>query len=149
MACICSFLAVLFMSIFIPSWRHVTLALVFAPAGTFARYILSKSNVLDLQFPVGTLSANLIATAILSACIAIQKQTIAPLSCSVLQGLVDGFCGCLSTVSTFAVELRGLRRFAAYRYALISVLGGIALCVLIYGSVWWSVGLPAMCTYQT
>lgn len=111
---------------------------------------MSKTNKLFKRLPVGTLGANLFATALLAAFKIGQNQSsTSALSCSVLQGLDDGFCGSLSTVSTFAVELRGLRRFDAYRYALISVVSGIVLCVIIYGSAQWSGGLSPLCTFQS
>lgn len=145
-------LAMLLLTILVPFYRHVTFALLFAPFGTFLRFWLGKANKYDNRIMYGTLSANLFATALLSACSVLQRTPSAspsPLSCGVLQGFVDGFCGCLSTVSTFAVELRGLRRLSAYLYAAISVVAGIALVVLIYGSVWWTLGMGARCAFQT
>lgn len=142
--------AVLVLTILLPFYRHVTFALLFAPFGTILRFWLAKINRYDVQLPWGTLSANLIGTAILAACTAIQRRPgVTFLSCGVLQGFDDGFCGCLTTVSTFAVELRGLRRLPAYIYTAVSILTCISLVVLIYGSVWWSIGLVARCSFET
>jgi fluoride ion exporter CrcB/FEX len=54
---------------------------------------------------------------------------------------MDGFCGCLTTVSTWVAELVGMKRKReAYAYALASVSVALGLCVVIMGSVRWSVG---------
>ncbi|KAK6851872.1 hypothetical protein PG995_011997 [Apiospora arundinis] len=55
------------------------------------------------------------------------------IGCQVLQGIEDGFCGCLTTVSTWVSELTGLRRRNAYIYGLASVVVGLALMVAIMG----------------
>jgi fluoride ion exporter CrcB/FEX len=60
------------------------------------------------------------------------------LECSALQGVLDGFCGSLSTVSTFVVELRTLRRRDAYVYGVTSWVVGQVLMVLVLGSWIWS-----------
>ena len=60
--------------------------------------------------------------------------------CQVLQGMMDGFCGCATTVSTWVAELRGLRRGHAYRYGGVSVGVGLGLLVVIMGSERWTVG---------
>jgi CrcB protein len=60
--------------------------------------------------------------------------------CQVLQGVQDGFCGCLTTVSTWVGEIKGLKRRSGYFYCVASVLGGLGLVVVIMGSVRWSVG---------
>lgn len=43
------------------------------------------------------------------------------IGCQVLQGVQHGFCGCLTTVSTWVVELHSLRRKHAYFYGTASV----------------------------
>lgn len=73
------------------------------------------------------------------------------IGCQVLQGVMDGFCGCLTTVSTWVAEIHGLssqdgKKKYAYWYAGASVLGGLGLMVVIMGSVRWSVGFEeAVC----
>ena len=130
------------------SFRHVTLALPFAPLGAWLRYFLAKQlNTGRPSFPLGTFTANMIATALVAVFALLQYSSTnrSIISCAVLTGLIDGFCGCLSTVSTFITEIRGMRRQHAYRYAIISIVGGQALMVLILGSYWWSQGLEAKC----
>ena len=63
--------------------------------------------------------------------------------CQVLQGMMDGFCGCLTTVSTWVVELQGLRVRHAYLYGSISVGIGVGLMVIVMGSFLWTVGFQA------
>ncbi|KAF9970364.1 hypothetical protein BGZ65_011190, partial [Modicella reniformis] len=115
--------------IFIPetsrsSWRHVILATCFAPPGAILRWYLSRFNSRIKFFPVGTFAANLGGSLILAGVVCLQHTPVAdqnPLVCQVLSGLQDGFCGCLTTVSTFALELRTLPRRASYCYGVISV----------------------------
>lgn len=69
-------------------------------------------------------------------------------SCQVLQGVMDGFCGAMTTISTWIAELTSIglgttrrRRFAwAYLYAAVSMGSGLGLLVVIMGSVRWSRG---------
>lgn len=58
----------------------------------------------------------------------------------VLQGVQDGFCGCLTTVSTWVFELKGLKRRHAYRYGSSSVGVSLALLVVIMGTLKWTRG---------
>ena len=60
--------------------------------------------------------------------------------CQVLQGVMDGYCGCLTTVSTWISELVGVRRRHAYRYGISSVLVALAFLVVIMGSMQWTRG---------
>ena len=60
--------------------------------------------------------------------------------CQVLQGMSDGFCGCLTTVSTWVAELTGLRLRHAYFYGLMSVTIALSLMVIIMGSLQWTNG---------
>ncbi len=55
--------------------------------------------------------------------------------CQVLQGGMDGFCGCLTTVSTWVAELKGFRMRHAYKYGGVSIGMGLGLMVVIIGSL--------------
>jgi fluoride exporter len=75
----------------------------------------------------------------------IVRSPISALSCSILYGIDNGFCGCLSTVSTFAVELDTLIRKNAYVYATVSITVGIVILVLLVGIPAWVVGYMPRC----
>nr|POF14296.1 fluoride export protein 1 [Quercus suber] len=131
-------------------WRSDALfALVFAPVGCLVRYAASKQlNSLAPSFPLGTFAANLFGSAVEAMCYDLQHVALAPsalpgggpTACQLLQGLQDGFCGCLTTVSTLAAELIALRRRHAYVYGTVSALAAFGLMVVIMGSVRWTVG---------
>src|SRR6266851_5583444 len=125
-----------------PSFRHkATAALLFSFPGTFTRYVLSISlNSRWELFPVGTLVANEFGTALLALSRALQglRTPVSPGACSILQGLGDGYCGCLTTVSTFAAELRGQVGGKRWLYGTISIVVGQVVVVLILGSTVWT-----------
>jgi CrcB protein len=122
-------------------FRHqATAALLFSFPGTLTRYILSVTLNPRLKgLPVGTLAANSLGTALL-ATFHVLQSTIPPPSmntCSILQGLIDGYCGCLTTISTFAFEVHTLRDWKAFRYVVVSWLMGQGLMLVILGpSIW-------------
>lgn len=65
-------------------------------------------------------------------------------SCQVLQGVMDGFCGSTTTVSTWVAELNGLsRRRHAYFYGTASVGAALGFLVIIMGSLLWTRGFVA------
>ncbi|KAI9831302.1 MAG: hypothetical protein M1819_005076 [Sarea resinae] len=175
---ITTWLGAVFMAIFPPdrpsgpashgrsSWTHETwrgqavFALVFAPLGTLTRFYLSLAlNGRIAAFPLGTFVVNAAGTALLGMAYDLQHAPLPPssssvgggrLGCQVLQGIMDGFCGCLTTVSTWVAELHALRRRHAWLYGAASVGVGVALLVVEMGSVRWSVGFrePACVTGQ-
>ena len=126
------------------TWRGLVLfALVFAPVGCIARfYLSSKLNGLQAGFPIGTFAANIIGTMILGMAWDLHHSSAgsARVSCQVLQGMMDGFCGCLTTVSTWVAELGSLRRRHAYVYGGVSLGVSLASLVIIMGSHLWSTG---------
>lgn len=124
------------------SFRHqATAALLFSFPGTLTRYVLSI--LLNPRFkvlPVGTLVANEFGTSLLAMFHALQglRPPVSPGACSILQGLDDGYCGCLTTVSTFVSEMRVLGSRKGMLYGTISIVVGQAVMVLVLGSAVWT-----------
>jgi CrcB protein len=152
-------IATILLSIFPPhdTWRSQALfACVFAPVGCLLRYYISLFlNPINPAFPLGTFTVNIFGTAVLGMAYDLQHVQLSNtglvggsiIGCQILQGIIDGFCGCLTTVSTWIVELDTLKRRAAYIYGTASVLCGLGLLVIIMGSVRWTVGFSdILCT---
>ena len=127
----------------IEKWRgRATIAICFAPLGCLGRFYLSTwlNGTLE-SFPVGTFTANFAGSVVLGAAWDLQHGPVGGVAgCQVWQGMMDGFCGCLTTVSTFVNELAGLSRKHAYIYGLTSILAAIAVLMAIMGGLRWSVG---------
>ncbi|KAI9835216.1 MAG: hypothetical protein M1837_003887 [Sclerophora amabilis] len=125
-------------------WRSRALfSLVFAPLGCLVRFYASVHlNGVLSSFPLGTFACNAFGTAVLGMAFDLQRIPIGGrVGCQVLTGMQDGFCGCLTTVSTWVMELTSLRRRHAFVYGGVSVVFGTVLLVVIIGSLSWSVGL--------
>lgn len=130
-------------------WRfRATFPLVFSPPGCLLRYYLSQYlNGRVPAFPLGTFVANIFGTIVLGMAWDLQHATgigagpgAGAAGCSVLEGVMEGFCGCLTTVSTWVLELDGLRRRHAWVYGLASVAVGLGFMVVIMGSMGWTIG---------
>ena len=62
-------------------------------------------------------------------------------SCQVLEGVMDGFCGSTTTVSTWVAELNGIgKRRSAYIYGILSIGVALGLLVVVMGSFRWTLG---------
>ncbi|KAK3829632.1 MAG: CrcB-like protein-domain-containing protein [Linnemannia gamsii] len=127
-------------------WRHVVLACCFAPAGAILRWYLSRFNSRSKLFPFGTFAANLGGSIVLAAIYCLQHSSVSgqrsSLACHVLSGLQDGFCGCLTTISTFALEVKTLPRRASYVYGVVSVVITQISMLLMVGSYIWTRNSP-------
>lgn len=147
------------LSIFPPepvsAWRaSTTLPIIFSPPGVLLRFYLSKYlNPRLPWFPLGTFTANILGTVIEAMCYVLQHTDSVVLkasmvdanACAVLEGLMQGFCGCLTTVSTWVAELNVLRRRHGWFYGLTSVAWALGFQVVIIGSVLWTRGLVDEC----
>ena len=137
------------------AWRGEALyALVFAPLGCLLRFYASLHlNGKISSFPLGTFAVNIFGTVMLGMFYDLQYAPLGGASrgmvgggrvgCQVLQGCMDGFCGCLTTVSTWVAELKGLRIRHAYFYGGMSVGVALGVLVIIIGSLKWTVGLAS------
>jgi CrcB protein len=135
------------------TFRHqATAALMFSFPGTLTRYLLSiRLNPVLKTMPLGTFTANTLGTALLGT-FHILQNTRTPVSqnaCTILQGLSDGYCGCLTTVSTFAAEVGTLIERKAWLYAVVSWGTGQLLLLVILGPAFWAghVGLQQTCRF--
>ena len=128
-----------------PAFRHqATAALLFCVPGTLTRYFLSiQLNPLLTLFPLGTFTANMVGTALQGTFHILQGThgPPTPNACAVLQGLADGYCGCLTTVSTFAAEIVGLESRKAWLYGVGSWVFGQCLLLVILGPSYWAGGV--------
>lgn len=136
------------------NYRHqATAALLFSYPGTLTRYLLSINlNPRIKLFPLGTFTANTLGTALLGLFHVLQgmPSAVSPNACSLLQGLGDGYCGCLTTVSTFAAEVDALEGWKASLYVILSWVVGQLLLLIIMGSSFWAghVSEQLTCSFQ-
>ncbi|OCF45740.1 hypothetical protein I317_00228 [Kwoniella heveanensis CBS 569] len=128
------------------SWRHkVLFPLLLSPPGAILRFFLSRYNTYPVfmnKFPLGTFLANMIATLIISGVYVAQRQSsVGAVRCNALYAIQQGFCGCLSTVSTFVIESRTVSdpRWK-WTYIATSVVLGHLFVLSIVGGVGWSRG---------
>lgn len=139
------------------SWRSWMFSIFFAPFGALLRFYLSKFlNSKVKNFPLGTFAANVGGSLLLAIFTLLargkRQDSDVPLvnhvaACHVLSGLDDGFCGALTTVSTFVVELFGLKTIHSYRYGFTSICLSFIVMILLLGSYNWTIGLTkAVCT---
>ena len=108
-----------------------------ASAGAAARLLISRSltreGTLGERFPVGTLLVNLTGSFILGVLIGLATTPVVGVVYMLALG-GTGFCGALTTMSTFSLEvvalLREKRWLAAGGYLVVSVTGGVLLFLL-------------------
>lgn len=129
-------------------WRtQVLFSLIFAPLGCLLRFYISLYlNPKIPVFPFGTFFVNMLGTALFALFYDLQHipslvNTHNDIGCGLLQGGMDGFCGALTTISTWVAEIKASRRISyAYVYGGASLAVGLALAVAIIGSAQWTVG---------
>jgi fluoride exporter len=105
-----------------------------AAIGAPARYLTDRAIQLrhESAFPWGTLIVNVIACAILGAVTGAAVESAASPDVRALIG--TGFCGALSTYSTFSFEVMRLReegeRSYAVAYVVVSIAAGLGAAFL-------------------
>ena len=102
--------------------KEYIFAMIFAPIGSVIRWQCGKFNRNKFMFPVGTLLVNVTGTLIIGLFYLLPKlNDPSTFVCSIIVGLINGFCGCLTTISTWVVEITGMTKKNGYVYGLISI----------------------------
>mmetsp|Transcript_7347 Transcript_7347/g.15891 ORF Transcript_7347/g.15891 Transcript_7347/m.15891 type:complete len:153 (-) Transcript_7347:51-509(-) len=121
--------------------RRFAISLLFTPFGIIASWKLSRLNRKHQDFPVGTYVANMLAIALNGSLGAFLSNTTVATSTAatspkiVLQSIVDGFGGSLSTLTRFLIEvLNGIDPIIG-RTAGLQYLGATLVSGLIIGFV--------------
>lgn len=152
LAAVCGILAwiAVICLIAIMDWRSWTFSCIVAPIGCWTRFYVSKLlNPKFKRFPLGTFTCNVFATLVLAMLNLLSRGKLpnggrilnSVLACQMIQGLDDGFCGALSTVSTFVVELYTIKSPNSYKYGFVSLAVSYIGMLLILGSYNWTQGL--------
>ncbi len=117
-----------------PSFRHqATSALLFSAPGALMRYAISVKLNIAGRIPLGTFIVNTLGTALLGIFHVLQRLNVNSDACTTLQGLSDGYCGCLTTISTFAVEITVLKGRRKWVYSVGSYITAQLLLLVIIG----------------
>ena len=109
---------------------HILFSTLFGCAGTYIRWLLGKLDNITArlrQFPLGTFMANMIGSIVLAG-ISIVKVYVQlnidvnNIVIDIITGITTGFCGSLTTVSTFVHQLHSLSFKIALFYGIVSLI---------------------------
>ena len=121
--------------------HDIMFSFVLASLGAYIRWHLAPLNSVFQHFKLGTFLVNVLGTWVLATAYILDHHHEEQIGIEIkglLYGATAGFCGCLTTVSTFAVELATLSLAGSYVYGLSSVLAAQAGLLLIRGTYWWT-----------
>ena len=99
---------------------YILFSLLFGPIGTYLRWRLAYFDVKN-DFPIGTLLSNYIGSIVLAGCMVARLHVNNPTVVQLINGVITGFCGCLTTVSTFINQITKLSFKMSLMYVLISL----------------------------
>lgn len=111
-----------FLYIYVPSSRLWSFSAFLSPIGANIRWILSLYNINWPRFKLYTFLVNIIGTIIYAILAIFSQRTNIEFEIVSLQGGYNGFCGSLTTVSTFLNEIKTITTEWSYKYALTSIL---------------------------
>ncbi|XP_027914067.1 fluoride export protein 2-like isoform X2 [Vigna unguiculata] len=127
-------------------------ACMVGPIGVWIRWFLARLNGRGLGkagllkwIPYGTLIANVSAAFVMAALATLKKAVHTRDYDTIVSGTQFGLLGCLSTVSTFAVEFNAMREsnypWRAYAYAIITICISFVIGILVYCVPVWTKGV--------
>lgn len=110
-------------------WRDLLIIFIGGGVGSIMRYLLSKTLSSFTQYlPLGTLTANILASAIFGIVAGglfsrFPQETLWRLL------ILTGFCGGLSTFSTFNFEIYEYLKSGNFILALLYIVGSLVFCL--------------------
>lgn len=110
-----------------------------ATLGTYLRWHISPLNSTFKKFKLGTFLVNIAGAWLLGGVVCVKElYTEGNMVHDMLVGVASGFCGCLTTVSTFAVELSDLPLVPSYTYAFSSIVVAQVGMIGVRGTFQWT-----------
>jgi CrcB protein len=105
-------------------------------AGSVLRYLIGdiQKSVFSTNLPIGTFLSNMIACLVMAAWIRFQPIGFTQDQHKLL--LLTGFCGGLSTFSTFSMESIALFRSGQFQWAILNILINLIVC---FGLMLWGI----------
>jgi len=122
LGCFCIATVVILAATYVAGWGWVGLTCIMGAAGASLRWWLSLYNRAN-AFPRGTFAANLLGNVVLAIATVLSHNFFSYHDFeaqSMMAALSFGFCGCLTTMSTFVLEVHVLPRSLSYYYAIVS-----------------------------
>lgn len=119
--------------------RDIIFTGLLAALGTYIRWHISPLNSTFKKFKLGTFLVNIAGAWLLGGVVCVMElYTEEVLAHDLLVGVASGFCGCLTTVSTFAVELSSLPLIPSYTYAFSSIVLAQVGMIIVRGTFQWT-----------
>lgn len=105
-------------------------------SGSVLRYMIGlvQKNIFPSSLPIGTFLANMLACLVMAGWIRFQPSGFAQEQYKLL--MLTGFCGGLSTFSTFSMESISLFRSGQIQWAIANILINLIVCL---GLLLWAI----------
>ena len=113
-------------SLFFLDDTQTSISLLFSPFGVLARWRLMRLNKLRPGFPLGTFACNMLGCALSGSLGSLLAGNPGPEESMVVQSMIQGFAGALSSLAAFVVELLTLIdpiifKYDGLRYAVLTI----------------------------
>ena len=126
-----------------PQDQQIALSLLFSPVGSLVRWRLSRYNNWRPGFPIGTFICNIVACALSGSLGGLLAGNPGPKERILLQSVVAGIGGTLSSLAAFIVEILAgidplLFRFDGVIYAICSIMWALIIGFVFSATEEWA-----------
>ncbi len=120
--------------------KNLILVFIGGGIGSMLRFLISKINYSNLNFPMGTLFVNLLGSFLIGLIIGYGLKNN-NLNNPEFIFLITGFCGGFTTFSAFSAESLQMLNSGSYNYffiySSITIIGGILIAFIGYSLTKW------------